>query len=168
VDGAAIWCDVDKTLREETCAEMAKLALDDALDELSEAYGDDPATWRWGEAHKAIHTHTPLGLQWPFSLIANIEQETSGGDYTLLRAKTAARGPAPYQNVHAAGYRAVYDFADLDRSVFVISTGQSGHMLSRHYDDLAELWRAGGYIPMSMNREDIEAGALGVSILSPK
>jgi len=76
-------------------------------------------------------------------------------------------GRNPYQNIHGAGFRAVYDFADLDRSVFVIATGQSGHILSQHYDDLAELWQAGEYISMSMNREDIEAGALGVSILSP-
>ena len=49
----------------------------------------------------------------------------------------------------------------------VIATGQSGHILSRHYDDLAELWRSGDYISMSMNREDIAAGALGVSMLRP-
>ena len=41
VDGASIWCDVDKTLRKESCAEMSKLALDDALDELQK---DETAT----------------------------------------------------------------------------------------------------------------------------
>lgn len=168
VNGAAVWCDIDKTSREETCAEIAKLALDDALEELSAAYGDDPSTWRWGEAHRARHGHTPLGGQFPFNLFVNIEHETSGGDYTILRAQTAGRGPEPYLNVHAGGYRAVYDFADLDRSVFVISTGQSGHILSRHYDDQAERWRSGGYIPMTMNRDDIEAGASGVTVLQPR
>ncbi|MEM7267920.1 MAG: penicillin acylase family protein [Pseudomonadota bacterium] len=167
VSGAGKWCDVDKTIREESCAEMSKQALDDALDELTEAYGDDPETWRWGEAHVARHSHSPLGGQFPFNLFVNIEHETSGGDYTLLRAKTPGKGEAPYQNVHAAGFRAVYDFGDLDRSVFIISTGQSGHVLSHHYDDQAELWRSGQYIPMTMNREDIEAGALGVTRLSP-
>ena len=167
VDGAAAWCDVDKTVREESCAEIAKIALDDALDELTEAYGEEVDTWRWGEAHIARHGHTPLGAQWPFSLFVNIEHETSGGDYTLLRAQTRGSGPEPYRNVHAAGYRAVYDFADLDRSVHIIATGQSGHMLSRHYDDLAELWRSGQYIPMTMNRDDVEAGALGITRLSP-
>ena len=167
VGGASKWCDIDKTRRTESCAEIAKFALDDALDELAETYGDDPATWRWGEAHRATHTHTPLGLQWPLSLFFNIEHETSGGDYTLLRAKTRGKGPDPYGNVHAAGFRAVYDFADLDRSVFIIATGQSGHVLSRHYDDLAERWRSGQYIPMTMSREDIEAGALGVTRLIP-
>lgn len=168
VDGASSWCDNNKSVRIESCAEISKLALDDALDELVEAYGEEFTSWRWGEAHRAVQKHTPLGRQWPFDLFVNIEHETSGGDYTLLRAKTAGRGATPYQNIHGAGFRAVYDFADLDRSVFVIATGQSGHILSRHYDDLAELWRAGEYISMSMNREDIEAGALGISQLSPQ
>ncbi|MEX2519737.1 MAG: penicillin acylase family protein, partial [Paracoccaceae bacterium] len=167
VDGAGRWCDVDKTTRVETCPEIAKLALDDALDELVAAYGADMEAWRWGEAHHARHVATPLGLRWPFDLFVNIEHETSGGDYTLQRAKSRGRGPEPYLNVHAAGYRAVYDFADLDRSVFIISTGESGHLLSRHYDDLAELWRAGDYIPMSMAEGDIRPGALGSMRLSP-
>lgn len=167
VDGAGIWCDVDKTVRRETCAEIAKLALDDALDELVATYGDDVETWRWGEAHRARHVATPLGLQWPLSALVNIEHETSGGDYTLQRAKTRGRGAEPYLNVHAAAYRAVYDFADLDRSVFIISTGESGHLLSRHYDDFAETWRSGEYVPMSMREDDVRAGALGVMRLSP-
>lgn len=167
VDGAGVWCDVDKTVRKESCAEIAKLALDDALDELAEGYGGDPSTWRWGEAHRARHVATPLGRQWPFSLLVNIEHETSGGDYTLQRAKTPGRGDEPYLNVHAAGYRAVYDFADLDQSVFIITTGQSGHLMSRHYDDFAEKWRSGEYIPMSMREDDIRAGALGVMRLVP-
>ncbi|MEM7544432.1 MAG: penicillin acylase family protein [Pseudomonadota bacterium] len=168
VDGAAAWCDVNKTAREETCAEIAKIALDDALDELVLRYGEDLSAWRWGEAHVARHVASPLGLRWPISLLVNIEHETSGGDYTLQRAKTAGSGPEPYRNVHAAGYRAVYDFADLDQSVFIISTGQSGHPLSRHYDNLSELWRAGEYIPMSMRRDDVEAGAIGIMRLIPK
>ncbi|MFV0476105.1 MAG: penicillin acylase family protein [Pikeienuella sp.] len=168
VDGAGRWCDIDKTRRVETCAEISKLALDDALDELVAAYGADIAAWRWGEAHRARHLATPLGLRWPFDLLVNIEHETSGGDYTVQRAQTLGQGPEPYMNAHAAGYRAVYDFADLDRSVFIISTGESGHPLSRHYDDLAELWRVGEYIPMSMAESDIRAGALGSMRLSPR
>ncbi len=167
VDGAALWCDVDKTSRVETCPEMAKLALDDALDEIEAAQGEDMSAWRWGEAHRARHVATPLGLRFPFDLLVNIEHETSGGDHTLQRAQTRGRGEEPYLNVHAAGYRAVYDFADLDRSVFILSTGQSGHLLSRHYDDLAALWRVGEYIPMSMAEADVRAGALGSMMLEP-
>ena len=71
-------------------------------------------------------------------------------------------------NVHGAGYRGVYDFGDPDSSVFITSTGQSGHPLSRHYDDLGQLWRRGEYIPMSLDPELARAAAVGVTTLVPK
>ncbi|MEM8656206.1 MAG: penicillin acylase family protein, partial [Pseudomonadota bacterium] len=94
-------------------------------------------------------------------------QSTSGGDNTLLRGLTKGTGPDPFQNVHGAGYRGVYDFADPNSSVFVISTGQSGHFLSRHYDDLAQLWRRGEYIPMSLDEGLARAAAVGITRLEP-
>ena len=85
----------------------------------------------------------------------------------MQRGLTSGTGDAPYTNVHGAGYRGVYDFADPDSSVFVISTGQSGHPLSRHYDDLGEIWRRGDYVPMSLDPDLARAGALGVIELTP-
>ena len=98
----------------------------------------------------------------------NIRQSTSGGDNTLQRGRTSGTGPAPFQNVHAAGYRGVYDFADPDSSVFVTATGQSGHPLSRYYDDLGELWRRGEYIPMSLDPDLARAAAVGITQLRPR
>ena len=97
----------------------------------------------------------------------NIRQSTSGGDNTLQRGLTKGTGPDPFENVHGAGYRGVYDFADPDSSVFIISTGQSGHFLSRHYDDMAQLWRRGEYIPMSLDVELAKAAAVGITHLVP-
>ena len=84
-----------------------------------------------------------------------------------MRGRTRGTGPAPFQNVHAAGYRAVYDFADPDSSVFISSTGQSGHPFSRYYDNLGEMWRRGEYIPMSLDPDLARAAAVGVTTLVP-
>jgi len=94
-------------------------------------------------------------------------QETSGGDYTLNRGAVSHTGPDPYANVHAAGLRAVFDLADLNRSMFVVSTGASGHPLSEYYRNLAPLWRRGDLVPMSTDRETVESGALGTLVLMP-
>jgi penicillin amidase len=167
VAGAGIWCDVAQSRRQESCAEMSRLALDDALAELVATYGSEITALRWGEAHQATHDHPVLGdvpiLKW----FVNIRQSTSGGDHTLQRGKTSGTGPNPYLNVHAGGYRGVYDFADPDSSVFIISTGQSGHPLSRHYDNLGKLWRRGEYVPMTLDETLARAGATGVTTLTP-
>ncbi|MDQ2065434.1 penicillin acylase family protein [Xinfangfangia sp. CPCC 101601] len=166
-DGAAAWCDVIQSAAVETCTDVARDALDEALLRLTETYGPNIESWRWGDAHQATHDHAVLGevpfLKW----FVNIRQSTSGGDDTLMRGKTAGSGANPYLNVHGAGYRGVYDFADPDSSVFISATGQSGHPLSRHYDDLGELWRRGEYIPMSLDDELARAAAVGVMQLTP-
>ena len=165
--GAGQWCDVVQSTPVETCAEIARLALDDALAGLEKTYGSEITALRWGEAHQATHDHPVLGnipvLKW----FVNIRQSTSGGDNTLQRGKTIGTGSNPYLNVNAGAYRGVYDFADPDSSVYIISTGQSGHPLSRHYDDLGELWRRGEYVPMSLDETLARAGATGITTLRP-
>jgi len=167
VDGAAVWCDVIQSAAVESCADLSRIALDDALLHLTEKYGDNIESWRWGDAHEAVHDHPVLGDVPFLRYFVNIRQSTSGGDDTLMRGVTRGTGDEPFQNVHSAGYRGVYDFADPDSSVFITATGQSGHPLSRHYDDLGVLWRRGEYIPMSLDPELARAAAAGVMVLTP-
>ncbi|WP_417727368.1 penicillin acylase family protein [Roseovarius sp.] len=169
MDGAAAWCDVKQSAAIETCTDTARMALDDALIWISERYGQSLESLRWGDAHQATHDHQVLGDVPLLRHVVNIRQSTSGGDHTLLRGRTrGGTGPNAFQNVHGAGYRGVYDFADPDSSVFIIATGQSGHFLSRHYDDLAQLWRRGEYIPMSLDPDLARAAAVGVTTLRPE
>lgn len=167
VDGASQWCDVLQSAATESCADVARLALDDALIWIEEKYGPNLESLRWGDAHQATHDHQVLGKIPFLKTFVNIRQSTSGGDNTLQRGKTIGTGPDPFLNSHSAAYRGVYDFADPDSSVFIISTGQSGHFLSRYYDDMAQLWRRGEYVPMSLDEELARAAAVGVTRLLP-
>ena len=167
VGGASVWCDVIQSAAVETCTDVSRQALDQALLELAETYGPNLESWRWGDAHQATHDHPVMGEVTLLRYFVNIRQSTSGGDTTLLRGRTKGTGDNPYLNVHGGGYRGVYDFADPDSSVFITATGQSGHPLSRHYDDLAELWRRGEYIPMSLDPALARAAAVGITTLTP-
>jgi penicillin amidase len=167
VDGASVWCDVIQSSAKESCSDVARLALDDALIWIEEKYGSNLESLRWGDAHQATHDHPVLGKVPLLRNFVNIRQSTSGGDNTLQRGKTLGTGPDPFLNYHAAAYRGVYDFADPDSSVFIISTGQSGHFLSRYYDDMAQLWRRGEYVPMSLDEDLARAAAVGVTRLLP-
>ena len=167
MDGASVWCDVLQSAPVETCTNIARLALDDALIWIDENVGGTVASLRWGDLHQAAHDHPVLGTAPVLNWFVNIRQSTSGGDNTLQRGLTSGTGPNPFQNVHSAGYRGVYNFADPDSSVFVSATGQSGHPLSRYYDNLGELWRRGEYIPMSLDPDLARAAAVGVTQLIP-
>ncbi|MEN8831246.1 MAG: penicillin acylase family protein [Pacificibacter sp.] len=167
LDGASVWCDVLQSAAVETCSDIARLALDDALLWVGETYGTALESLRWGDAHTADHKHPVLGNVPFVKWVVNIRQSTSGGDNTLMRGVTSGKGDQPFTNVHGAAFRGVYDFADPDSSVFIIPTGQSGHPLSRHYDDLGELWRRGEYVPMSLDPDLARAAGVGITRILP-
>ncbi|TLP64293.1 penicillin acylase family protein [Parasedimentitalea maritima] len=167
VDGASAWCDIRQSAPKESCTDMARMALDDALVWINERYGPALESLRWGDAHQATHDHEVLGDVPLLRFFVNIRQSTSGGDNTLQRGLSSGEDPNPFQNVHSAGYRGVYDFSDPDSSVFITSTGQSGHFLSRFYDDMAQLWRRGEYIPMSLDVDLARAAAVGITRIQP-
>ena len=62
----------------------------------------------------------------------------SGGEKETVKAGgfDVADEERPLAQNHGAGYRAVYDLGYPERSVFVVSTGQSGNPLSSHYEGL--------------------------------
>ncbi len=168
IDGASAWCDIRQSALTESCTDISRLALDDAILWIDETYGGTLESLRWGDAHQASHMHEALGSIPVLRYFVNIRQSTSGGDNTLQRGLTSGASAAPFTNIHASGYRGVYDFADPDSSVFVTSTGQSGHFLSRYYDDMSQLWRRGEYIPMSLDENLARAAAVGTTRILPQ
>lgn len=167
IEGASKWCDIVQSSSVETCRDMAELALNDAIIMLKETFGGSIEALRWGDAHQATHLHMALGQVPLLKHVVNIYQSTSGGDHTLQRGRSKGNGKDSFQNVHAAGYRGIYDFADPDSSLFVIATGQSGHPLSRHYDDLGQLWRRGEYWTMSLDKNLVSAASVGQTVIRP-
>lgn len=168
VQGEAHWCDDRTTPAKEDCKSRIRLALSDAVNELSQAYGDDPSRWRWGEAHWATHMHRPLGSFPVIGGFFNRESEIDGGAFTILRGDYSFASRRPYAAVHGAGYRAIYDLAKPDRSRFMISTGQSGNFFSPHYDDLMPLWAKVDYVEIPTDPKAVAAGAVHRLTLRPR
>src|SRR3546814_16838394 len=80
--------------------------------------------------------------------------EADGGNDTVNRAAARmAGGPDTlFEDVHGAGFRAVSDLENLDRSRFMIATRQSGNPLSRLYGNLTLRWRAGTTMSLAPER----------------
>lgn len=161
-NGQSRWCANQATGATTSCAELVAEALDRALDDLKARYGSDMARWRWGEAHAARGNHRPFSNIAILRRFFEVSVPTGGDAYTVnVGRNDIASDKDPFGNRHAASLRAIYDLADLNRSQFMHSTGQSGHVLSAHYRDYAMPWAAVEYISMSMRPADFETGALG-------
>jgi penicillin amidase len=160
------WCDDRSTPRHETCDARIAGALDAALAELAKRYGSDRSRWQWGRAHYAAGEHRPLGAISVIGSFFNVEVPSPGGPYTLNRGMTDFGDVQPYANRSGSSYRAIYDFADLDRSLYIQTTGQSGNPFSPYYRTFAERWARVDYIEIPTRRADIAKITLGTWTLT--
>ena len=64
--------------------------------------------------------------------------------------------------------RMIVDLGDLNNSVTIHTTGQSGHAYHPHYADMAQLWADIEYYSMLWEEEAVTAQAEGHLILMPK
>jgi penicillin amidase len=163
------WCDDVRTRRGETCDELLSDALDKALADLKRRYGEDPRSWRWGEAHPAWHRHRPLSRNALFSRLFDIRVPSGGDAYSVNVGRPDFDDEAaPYASRHAASYRAIYDLADPQASLFMQSGGQSGNPLSPHFRAFAEPWARGEYVRALTDRALIEKTGVQRLVLVPQ
>jgi penicillin G amidase len=163
---AAAWCDDVKSPAVETCDDAVTTALGRAIAELTRRLGGDIGRWRWDAVHPAVFPHG--GLDSLSTLRPLLSRSVpNGGDWSTVNV-----GPVdvdrPFEQHTVPGYREIIDLSPANDSRFQTDVGQSGHPLSRHYDDFLPDWRAVKHRKMRMERSDIERGALGTLRLAPR
>jgi penicillin amidase len=165
---ATRWCDVVGTPAKESCESRMTHALDRALGDLQTRYGADVAGWRWGRAHFADFRHPVFSFIPVLRDVASLRIPSNGDGYTVNKASPVFRNKrSPFSQRHGPGFRAIYDLADLERSRFVISTGQSGNPFSRHYGDFLRRWRDIRYVRIATKRAALRETASGILTLRP-
>lgn len=127
----------------------------EAVDWLSENYGDDMARWNWGRLHRIV-LHHALSVKESLGHIFNLGPYSIGGD-TDTPLQTCTLEPGKYGGTIAApSYRQIIDLGDFDRSVSVMPGGQSGNMASPFYDNLVAEWLEGRFHPMCWSRKQVD------------
>lgn len=163
--GAMQFCGGDRT--REACDRVLHRSFEEMVRNLRMLQGEWPSKWRWGVAHRAQMQNQPLGTLPILGSLINRAIASDGGADTINRGITRIDSSDPFSNIHGSTYRAVYDLADPDKSLFMISTGQSGNPLSPHYDDLVRPWAKGEYIPMITTRARLDPQTSSTLTLLP-
>jgi penicillin amidase len=159
------WCDDARTPVKESCDHTVSKALHDGMARLTTQLGSDMRAWRWDAVHHAVFAHgtfdgVPVLGRW-------LRREVPrGGDCCTVNVGPVFE-PKPFTEHSIPGYRQIVDLSPANDSRFLDAVGQSGQVMSRHYDDALPLWAAGTHRKMRMSRVDIEAGAIGRLRLTP-
>ncbi|WP_367154758.1 penicillin acylase family protein [Methylomonas sp. HYX-M1] len=168
-DGAAArWCPAQTADDTVPCAAAMQTALQRALHNLREHFGKDMRAWRWGEAHPSLFRHAAFGgLPW-LSAWFNVETSSPGGmDSVNVSGYRYDEASGRYVGEAGPAFRAIYDLAEPDRSLFVLGTGQSGNPLAAQYRDMTGAWRTGAGFPLLTSAERVAQAAVRRTILLP-
>ncbi len=162
------WWDDRSTPEVETRDQMFAAALEDAVQELRGALGKDPAQWRWGDLHTATFRNGTLGKSGigPIEGLFNRGPFPVGGGKAIVNATgwTATDG---YEVDWLPSMRMIVDLSNLDASLDIHTTGESGHAFHPNYIDMAPMWAAGEYRPMLWSRPQVESAAVAHLVLTP-
>jgi penicillin amidase len=160
------WCDDAGTPKRETCNDAVTSALHAAVGTLTRQLGGDMAHWRWDAVHRAVFPHQGLDAVAVLRPLLS-RSMPNGGDWSTVNVGPVAFD-RPFEQHEVPGYRQIVDLSLANDSRFLDAVGESGHFLSKHYDDFLEDWRAVRHRPMRMDRAKIEQGALGRLRLTPR
>ena len=120
------------------------------------------AQWRWDRIHNTQYPHRPFSEVDYLKPLFHRSIGNGGDRFTVNVA--GVNLDTPYDQTHVPGYRHIVDLADLQNSRFIQTTGQSGNVLSSHYDDFIRPHRDVQYIPMAFGRAQAAGDTL---ILEP-
>ena len=162
------WDDIDTDENKETRKANFIDAFDRTIRELENQLGPDVAEWKWGRVHTVEYIH-PVGRQEPFDKIFNVgPMPIKGGNEVINNTGFSLNGSGEYKVIYGPAMRIVMDFSDIENAISILPTGQSGNVMSDHYDDQAEMYATGAFRKMRMNREEIVLNQSGTLLIKPK
>jgi penicillin amidase len=155
------WCDAPGA-PDPDCRNRLGQALDEGLALIVKRDGPDMSQWRWGAEHVSLLQHRVFSHVPLLDRLSDLSVASSGGFYTLDRGGGfEVPENRPFARTHGAGFRGLYDLADPEKSRFVITTGQSGHIASPHYRDLVPMWNDVKSFPLTGSEDELrKAGGL--------
>ncbi|MCY1216494.1 Penicillin amidase [compost metagenome] len=75
--------------------------------------------------------------------------------------------PAPWGVIYGPSTRRLVDMADAEHALGINPVGQSGVPFDRHYNDQAEAYMRGEYLPMHFAEDEVKANSQEVLTLTP-
>lgn len=169
-EGSLWWDNVTTLTSKETRADIFRAAFVQAMAELEKQLGKNINKWYWKKVHTLEHEH-PLGKGgFPLNRMFNVGPNgVMGGMEVINNQNFLADYSSKYMKVRSGpAMRLIVDFGNVDKSVSVLPTGQSGNFMSPYYSDQTELFNTGRFREMHMMKRDSIRKMRKKLVLRPK
>ncbi|MFM1878972.1 MAG: hypothetical protein RLZZ241_1838 [Bacteroidota bacterium] len=161
------WDDIKTPAVKEDKDDHVLLAFKETMQFLKEDFGPDPEGWQWGEVHQLEHKH-PIGSLKIFRPLFNVGPFPVRGSSEVINNMAFTTDETGYFNVNAGpSTRRIIDFSDIENSMSILPTGQSGNPFSPYYSDQAAAYSRGEFRKMMLNPSEIEQHSKHILILNP-
>lgn len=164
----SIWWDNVSTTKVETADDIFQASFVDALTSLKTQFGTNTDLWTWGKIHTLEHEH-------PIGKVASLRKYFNVGPFPVNGTKEVINNmgftytaDSVYKVTSGPSTRRIIDFSDVENSISILPTGQSGNPFSSHYNDQAKMYLNGEFRKMMMNKEEIIATKKSLLVFKPE
>jgi len=163
------WDDKATADKVETRDDIFTRAFSETVSQIQKEYGKDTAKWpAWGELHTATFRNQTLGNS-GVGLIEDLFNRgpfVTGGGKSIVNATGWTVGES-FEVDWLPSEREIVDLSNLNNSLAIHTTGESGHAYHPHYADMAPLWAEVKYYPMWWDQADVIKDSEGHLKLTP-
>ena len=150
------WDDVNTPNIKEIRQDILARSIKNAISFLETQLGNDLENWTWNKVHTVEYKHS-IGEVPSLRKYFNVGPFEVMGGNEVINNQLFKLDSTGYYKVHSGpSTRRVIDFSDVEKSVSILPTGQSGNPLSDHYKDQAEKYNKGEFVPMLLNHNEIK------------
>ncbi|WP_420322724.1 penicillin acylase family protein [Flagellimonas sp.] len=162
------WDNINTPEVVETRDQIVLKSFADAWVSLIKDFGDDPAQWTWDKVHTLEHQH-PIGQVESLRKFFNVGPFPVEGTREVINNMAFPYDSTGFYKVNSGpSTRRIIDFSDIENSISILPTGQSGNPFSKHYEDQAELYVSGQFRKMMMNQKEIQENAESILVFTPE
>ncbi len=155
-NATSVWWDNLKTKsKKESQQEIINLSFQQAVSSLEKQNSKNVFDWKWGKIHLLEHQH-PLGKVAILNKLFNVGTFDMAGTNEVINNMIFVYSDNAKSEVKAGpSTRRIIDFSDVENSLSILPTGNSGNPMSKHYDDQAQMYAEGKFRKMKMNKKEI-------------
>ncbi len=153
----SIWWDDVHTDYTENKSDIVEKSFKNAVAFLENQFGQNVSEWTWNKAISLEHGHALAAGGEILRSFFNVGTfETNGGSEVLNNQIFNIEDSGIYNVIGGPSTRRIIDFSDIENSMSILPTGQSGNVFSEFYGDQAEKFVTGQFVKMKMNKEEIQ------------